>query len=438
MRAVDGGALGAVDGGGVAVVEVVGVELLAGEGDRVGGVVEAHGDRAVVVLDGGHGAALAGDEPAVGVGREGDDAVTFGVAATAGCFDAGLAERAGGAPTHAGEVVELGDVVAAPGDHDRVVADVEVGLPCRRRGQQGVPAVGVLADAAVVGVPGHGDGRVARAELFERSALVEVPLADVLVQGVDGVGIAGEQGFEAAAGADGAELVVVADHDHLGPVQLRGREQSQHGVVVQHPGFIDDEDGPVVEGLVAVAEAPQQRRTGAGIEVGGIAEGTGSLAGGGGAEHSVAIGFEGVAEGIEGGGLARPGDAEDQFELPTRRRRPLDELALAGGESGVECPLLLADRKLGRGRIHGHGDRRRRETLGALGDGFLSGSRGGQHPEPVPGSGLPQQRQRLRMGHHGTEGTGELVRVPAVQSRREVADDLGAPEPLLAGQRPVG
>ena len=54
------------------------------------------------------------------------------------------------------------------------------------------------------------------AELFERGSFGGVGLADVVVEEVDGVGVAVDEGFEAAAGADGAELAVVADDDDLG------------------------------------------------------------------------------------------------------------------------------------------------------------------------------------------------------------------------------
>ena len=125
--------------------------------------------------------------------------------------------------------------------------------------------------------------------------------------------------FEAAAGSDGAELVVVADDDDLGAVDLGGGEQGEHGGVVDHAGLVHDQHRRRVEAFVAVLQPPQQRRGGAGLEVGGGAEGLGGLAGGGGAEHPVAGGLVGGAQGVEGGGLAGAGDTEDQLELPARR-----------------------------------------------------------------------------------------------------------------------
>jgi len=190
------------------------------------------------------------------------------------------------------------------------------GRPSGRRG----------GDAAVVGVPGHGGGRIAAAELVERGALVGVPLSDVLVEGVDGVGVAGEEGFESAAGADGAELVVVADHDDLGSVDLGGGEQGEHGRVVDHACLVDDQHGRGVEAFVAVLQSPQETGGGAGLEVGGGAEGLGGLAGGGRAQHPVALVLVGGAQGVERGGLAGAGDTEDQFK-PIRLLNFPQELA---------------------------------------------------------------------------------------------------------------
>lgn len=90
-----------------------------------------------------------------------------------------------------------------------------------------------------------------------------VGLADVVVEDVDGIGVTVDECFEPAAGADGAELVVVADDDGLGAVDLGCGEQAEHGLVVDHPGFVDHEDGVGVQGLVAVSEPPQQGGGGA-------------------------------------------------------------------------------------------------------------------------------------------------------------------------------
>ncbi|CAN5901490.1 hypothetical protein BH23ACT2_BH23ACT2_25320 [soil metagenome] len=54
-----------------------------------------------------------------------------------------------------------------------------------------------------------------RAELFEGASFGRVVLADVVVEGVVGVGVAGDKAFESAAAGDGTELVVVTDDDDL-------------------------------------------------------------------------------------------------------------------------------------------------------------------------------------------------------------------------------
>ena len=81
---------------------------------------------------------------------------------------------------------------------------------------------------------------------------------------------------EELAFADGPP-VVVADDDGLGAVDLGGGEQGEHRGVVDHAGLVNDQHGVSVEVVVAVLESPQQRRCGAGLEVGRGAEGLGGL-----------------------------------------------------------------------------------------------------------------------------------------------------------------
>lgn len=90
-----------------------------------------------------------------------------------------------------------------------------------------------------------------------------------------------------------------------------------------HSGLVEDQHRLRVEGDLVVVEAPQERGDGAGLDVGFVAEGAGGLAGGGGAEHAVAVSAEGGAGRVEGGGLAGAGDTDDDLDGPPRgpRRR---------------------------------------------------------------------------------------------------------------------
>ena len=73
-----------------------------------------------------------------------------------------------------------------------------------------------------------------------------------------------------------------------------------------------------------------------------VAEGAGGLAAGGGAEHPVAGGLEGPGGGVEGGGLAGAGDADDHVDGPARPQMRVDRPPLAGAERVAELGLLRA------------------------------------------------------------------------------------------------
>ena len=94
----------------------------------------------------------------------------------------GTGEAAGGFGAHVSAHVQLGDVGAAAGEHDGVVAADDRRPPVAE--QEGLGVVGVVADgdAAVVEVGVEGVGGVAVAELAERFDLPFVLLAAVVLQ----------------------------------------------------------------------------------------------------------------------------------------------------------------------------------------------------------------------------------------------------------------
>ena len=129
-----------------------------------------------------------------------------------------LAEPAVGVHERAGELVEVGDVAAAEREHDvagEVVAGVlpPVGEQARSRRD------GALGDDEPLALLGVGEvvAADAGADARERVALELVALAAVLGQH-DGAFALDDAGEE-PAGADGGELVRVADQDRL-PVRL--------------------------------------------------------------------------------------------------------------------------------------------------------------------------------------------------------------------------
>ena len=154
--------------------------------------------------------------------------------------------------------------------------------------------------------------------MLQGAALAGVVLADVLVEDVHGVVGAVEEPGERAAGADGAELAVVADQHHLRPRRLRRDQDPQDVAVVGHADLVDDDHRVGVEGLAAVVEAPQQRRDGAAVDAGLPAQGPGGLPGRGRPDHPVPGGLEGVADTGQRGRLARARHPDDELHPPAR------------------------------------------------------------------------------------------------------------------------
>ena len=77
----------------------------------------------------------------------------------------------------------------------------------------------------VLAVPVDGARDVAGAQVVEGMALGRVTLSQVVRERPDVAGVAGDEGFERAAGADRAELAVIADGDQFRPRGLHGRQQ---------------------------------------------------------------------------------------------------------------------------------------------------------------------------------------------------------------------
>ncbi len=73
-------------------------------------------------------------------------------------------------------------------------------------------------------------------------ALARVDLSQVVRERPHVAGVTGGQGLQGAAGANRAELAVIADGDQLGPRGLDGRQQLPDVGVRAHSPFVQDQD----------------------------------------------------------------------------------------------------------------------------------------------------------------------------------------------------
>ena len=249
VHGVHGHALGGVDGGGVPELDRAG-DVGGGEGDVEPGAGVPHRER-TVGAGGVDGPAVAVLDP---VGRR------QAQSAVVGAGEDGVADI-GGVPVGQGDagagvgaadavglrhsmclcaLVELGDEVAGGGEHDRVEALVAVAGP---GGEHRIGDGGEVADvdAVVVEVEPEGFGAsVAQGEGGGALGGVGEPHQLGQVQRAVGVGDVAQD----AAGADGGELLVVADEPDLpAPVQDE-RDGGVEGEGVGHPGLVDDDQGP--------------------------------------------------------------------------------------------------------------------------------------------------------------------------------------------------
>jgi hypothetical protein len=223
---IHGGALTAVHGGGVPVGEAVRCEVVGTEA-VLPAVVHARQEAPGVHVDDGDDAALGGDGAAVGPWSEGDDPVPRPVpGAVDDQFCSGQASRVG--HDRPGPGVEGGDVRSPPRQYCGVPPGLDVGAPGGHGGVEGRVAGECGDDLSLLGVPVDGDLDAPGSQLSERYPFVGVDLADVLSQDVDPVALASHQRFQAATGADRAELAVIADDHRFRPGGLRRGQQAQH------------------------------------------------------------------------------------------------------------------------------------------------------------------------------------------------------------------
>lgn len=208
-------------------------------------------------VDGFDDAAFAGDDLPIGGGGEGHDEVSGAIVAAVG-GEVGSVQAAGHGAAVACDPVEGAHVGAPPCVHGHLLPGKGVVGPGVHHGPQRSIVVRGDPDAVVLRVPGHGLGDVPGPELGKGLPFPGVVLADVLVEDVDVARVSVEDGPQRAAGADGVELAVVTHHDDLGAGEVGGGEEAEHGGIVGHPGFIQDDHvtGSQREGVMV--KSPQE------------------------------------------------------------------------------------------------------------------------------------------------------------------------------------
>ena len=220
----------------------------------------------------------------------------------------------------------------------KVVAGVRppVGKETRPRGH------GALGDDEPLALLGVGEvvAADAGADASERFAFELVSLAPVLAE--DDGAFALDDAGEEAAGADGRELLRIADQDRL-PLRLLDQlEHRREHARLRHRGLVDDEHGRVRQAALAagVLEQPVERRGG---DAGLVLELLGGDAGRCRAEDVDAHVGEDLRDGVRGGRLARAGQPDDAHDAVLARRDLADHPLLLRGEDDPVRPLDLLE-----------------------------------------------------------------------------------------------
>ena len=129
----------------------------------------------------------------------------------------------------------------------------------------------------VFAIPVDGTGDVTGAQKVEGMALGRVTLSQVVRERPEVAGVAGSEGFESAARADRVELAIIAYGDQFRPGCFHSRQQLPNIGVRGHRALVQHQDMARGEHLMAVLDAPGERRHRTGGHAGAFAEGFGCL-----------------------------------------------------------------------------------------------------------------------------------------------------------------
>jgi hypothetical protein len=344
------GALGFVDGDGIGEREFV--EFAEGVGDIA--LIEADDDLLIDGIDGVNGSDIAIEDLLVVVVFELDDFVAD-LEAPAEAFDV----RFGGASgvkgllkvqieftdterpaVHGGEHLDLLEWIELEPAWDAVADDFKEG------GQDGFGRIAFDEVEVGVGVWGGAFGEQALVDAVRGGDDAALGgLAKNLSEADDGQGAAIDEITEDVAGADGGELIDVADEEE-GGVRGHGAEQLMEEGDVDHGTFIDDEKLCIERVMFVAGEAAsgldfEQAMDGLGVGVGGFGEAFGGATGGGAEKNADLFRVEDEEQGADEGGFPDAGAAGD------------DEEALGEGEAEG---ILLGRREVLTGYGFGPGD----------------------------------------------------------------------------------
>ena len=210
-----------------------------------------------------------------------------------------------------GQLVEVFNVLARPGQHDRTAAIVgALAVPVADKPLFRVVGIGAHAHKAALRVGGNGLSGVA---VCERMDGIPRPLVALPVDG-------GElrraefvfQRLERPARLDRLQLAVVANHHQLGPGLARVLDQARGQIAGKHPRLVDAEDGFRGQLVAPVVQRHQQGMHGLRLDARALLQTVSSLACEGCAAHLIARLLPCLAGGLHHGGFSGSGHALDQ------------------------------------------------------------------------------------------------------------------------------
>ena len=126
--------------------------------------------------------------------------------------------------------------------------------------------------------------------------------------------------------------MLIADEQHAAAPTGGDVDDGLEGADVGHAGFVDDEQGVGVERLEAALDVAEQGVQGAGRDAGAGGELLGGPSRWAGADDPPAGSLIGVADGVEGVGLAGAGRADQHAQRLTRRGEPGHRRGLVGAQ----------------------------------------------------------------------------------------------------------
>ncbi len=221
------------------------------------------------------------------------------------------------------------------------------------------------------------------------------------------------------------------------PGAFDGEDEAGEVGVVGHPGFVDHHDGPVVEGDLAVVEAPQQRREGPRLDAGFGGRGCGRPGRSSRCRAPGSRPARGCVLAVSSAVVLPDPATPTTTDTPAR---PVQSCSTTR-----RCPAVSACPSRLLGRIHRGGDLvlgdggagPGGEAFDGLGDRRLCHQDLDRRVRLLPGAGHPDQRHHPVAADDAVEDPVELRRVPAVEAGRDLRDQVRAGEHLPVREQPT-